>query len=296
MCGTQLCDKNNQPVQLRGMSTHGIQWFDQCYTSNAMNVLAKDWKADVVRLSMYIQEMGYETNPTYFTNRMHQLIDMATAEGLYVIVDWHMLTPGDPLYNLDRAKTFFKEIAQRHANKTNIIYEIANEPNKVSWANIKSYSEQVIPVIRQQDSDGVVLVGTRGWSSLGVSDGSNYQEIVNNPVNATNIMYVFHFYAATHGQSYVNALSNASQVLPIFVTEFGTQNSAGESTNDFVRSQQYLDLMAQRKISWVNWNFSDDHRSGAVFNTGTCNTGIQAGTSQLKEAGVWIRNAIRANR
>ncbi len=51
----------------------------------------------------------------------------------------------------------------------------------------------------------------------------------------------------------------------MFVTEFGTQNYAGEGANDFAMSQKYLDLMASKKISWVNWNFSDDHRSGAVF-------------------------------
>ena len=42
---------------------------------------------------------------------------MATARGMYAIVDWHMLTPGDPNYNLGRAKTFFTEIAQRHNGK-----------------------------------------------------------------------------------------------------------------------------------------------------------------------------------
>lgn len=293
VCETKLCDQNGDPIQLRGMSTHGIQWFDQCYTDQAFDVLANDWQADVVRLSMYIQEGGYETDPVRFTNRMHQLIDLATAKGMYVIVDWHMLTPGDPLYNLDRAKTFFNEIAQRHANKTNLLYEIANEPNRVDWANVKSYADQVIPVIRAHDSDAVVLVGTTGWSSLGLSHGTSYHEIINNPVNADNIMYVFHFYAASHDQLYINALSDASLVVPIFVTEFGTQDHAGEGANDFTRSQQYLDLMAERQISWVNWNYADDHRSGSVFNVGTCSSGIQPGTSQLKEAGVWIRNQLR---
>ncbi|GAA2802593.1 hypothetical protein GCM10020219_087450 [Nonomuraea dietziae] len=54
--------------------------------------------------------------------------------------------------------------------------------------------------------------------------------------------------------------------------------------NNFTRSQQYIDLMAQKKISWVNWNYSDDFRSGAVFTTGTCPNGPFAGTSRLKPA------------
>ena len=50
--------------------------------------------------------------------------------------------------------------------------------------------------------------------------------------------------------------------------------------------------MAQKKISWTNWNFSDDFRSGAVFTTGTCKAGTFTGTAPLKPAGVWVRDQI----
>ncbi|MEU5551480.1 cellulase family glycosylhydrolase [Micromonospora sp. NPDC047793] len=293
VCGVQLCNKYGRPIQLRGMSTHGIQWYSQCVNNASLDALAYDWNADVLRISMYIQEGGYETDPRGFTDRVHDYIERATARGMYAIVDWHMLTPGDPNHNLARARTFFTEIAQRHKDKTNILYEVANEPNGVSWASIKSYAEQIIPVIRAQDPDGVVLVGTRAWSSLGLSEGSSETEIVNSPVNASNIMYTFHFYAASHGTTYLNALSRTADRLPVFVTEFGTQTASGDGANDFTRAQQYLDLMATKKISWVNWNFSDDFRSGAVFLTGTCGGSSYTGTGVLKPAGVWVRDRIR---
>ncbi|WP_333486856.1 cellulase family glycosylhydrolase [Nonomuraea corallina] len=295
VCGLKLCNESGKQIQLRGMSSHGIQWYDQCLNSSSLDALATDWKADVLRISMYIQEGGYETNPRLFTDRVHALIEMATARGMYAIVDWHMLTPGDPMYNLSRARTFFTEIAQRHDGKKNVLYEIANEPNgdAVTWSVIRDYAHQLIPVIRQHDADAPILIGTRGWSSLGVSAGGDETEIVNNPVNASNIMYTFHFYAASHGAEYLNTLARAADRLPIFVTEFGTQSASGDGANDFSRSQQYLDLMAQKKISWVNWNFSDDFRTGAVFTTGTCPNGPFAGTSRLKEAGVWVRDRIR---
>ncbi|MER5456240.1 cellulase family glycosylhydrolase [Micromonospora sp. NPDC002389] len=293
VCGVQLCNRYGRPIQLRGMSTHGIQWYSQCVNNASLDALAYDWNADVLRISMYIQEGGYETDPRGFTDRVHDYIERATARGMYAIVDWHMLTPGDPNHNLARARTFFTEIAQRHKDKTNILYEVANEPNGVSWASIKSYAEQIIPVIRAQDPDGVVLVGTRAWSSLGLSEGASETEIVNSPVNASNIMYTFHFYAASHGTTYLNALSRTADRLPIFVTEFGTQTASGDGANDFTRAQQYLDLMATKKISWVNWNFSDDFRSGAVFNAGTCNGSSYTGTGVLKPAGVWVRDRIR---
>ncbi|MER6913457.1 cellulase family glycosylhydrolase [Streptomyces sp. NPDC000594] len=294
VCGTKLCNDSGKPIQLRGMSTHGLQWYSQCANGASLDALAKDWNADVLRISMYIQEGGYETDPRRFTDLVHSLIEQATARGMYALVDWHMLTPGDPHANLARAKTFFTEIAQRHNDKKNLIYEIANEPSGVSWSRIKSYAEELIPVIRRYDPESTVLVGTRAWSSLGVSEDGNETEVVNNPVRAANIMYTFHFYAASHGDEYLNTLSRAADRVPMFVTEFGTQTFTGDGGNDFATAQRYLDLMAAKKISWTNWNYSDDFRSGAVFKTGTCAAGgPYAGTSSLKPAGVWIRDRMR---
>ncbi|WP_369371776.1 glycoside hydrolase family 5 protein [Promicromonospora sp. Populi] len=293
VCGVRLCNQQGTQIQLRGMSTHGTQWYSQCVTNASLDTLANDWGADVVRISTYVQEGGYETNPQRFTALVNEYIDKLTARGVYAIVDWHMLDPGDPNFNLQRAKTFFTAIAQRNNGNNNIIYEVANEPNGVSWQTIKGYHEQIIPVIRAQDPDAVILLGTRAWSSLGVSDGANESEVVNNPVNASNVMYTFHFYAASHGQEYLDALSRAADRIPVFITEFGTQNYAGEGANDFNMSQRYLNLAASKKISWVNWNFSDDHRSGAVLTEGSCASG-SFGTGNLKEAGRWIRDQIRA--
>jgi endoglucanase len=243
---------------------------------------------------VYVQEGGYETDPQLYTDRVNGFVEQASARGLYVIVDWHMLEPGDPNANLARAKTFFAAVAQRHAARTNLPYEIANEPSGVSWASIRSYAEQVIPVIRAADPDGVVLVGTRAWSSSGVSEGASEAEVLAAPVSAANIMCTFHFYAASHGSAYLDTLARAADRLPVFVTEFGIQLATGDGRNDFARAQAYLDLMAAKRVSWTNWNFSDDFRSGAVFATGMCAAGgPYAGTSRLKPAGTWIRERMR---
>jgi endoglucanase len=82
----------------------------------------------------------------------------------------------------------------------------------------------------------------------------------------------------------------------MFVTEFGTQTYTGDGGNNFARSQQYLDLMASKRISWTNWNWSDDKRSGAVFKKGTCKSGSYANPAQLKPAGTWVRDRIRSGR
>jgi endoglucanase len=183
-------------------------------------------------------------------------------------------------------------MAARYGDRPHVLYEIANEPNGVDWATIKSYAEEIIPVIRAADPDGIVIVGTRAWSSLGVSEGASAAEVVAAPVAAPNVMYSFHFYAASHRDSYRNELRWASERLPMFVTEWGTQLFTGDGADDFVSAQAYVDLMAERKISWTSWNFSDDGRTGAALVPGTCPVGPWTG-ARLKASGAWVQERLR---
>ena len=291
VCGVNLCNQYGKPIQLRGVSTHGLQWFPACYNTNSLNTLANDWKADVLRIAMYVNENGYVTNPSGFTAKVNDLVDQAESRGMYSIIDFHTLTPGDPNANLQNAKTFFASVAARNAAKKNVIYEIANEPNGVSWDQIRTYANQVIPIIRAADPDAVIIVGTRGWSSLGVSDGSSSAEIVANPIAFSNIMYTFHFYAASHYDSYRNEVRNAASKLPIFVTEFGTTSATGGGTVDIGSSTTWLDLLDSLKISYVNWTYSDADESSAAFKPGTC-SGSSYGTGQLTQSGHFVRSRI----
>jgi endoglucanase len=295
VCGVNLCNQAGNPIQLRGMSSHGLQFFPDCPNADSLDALRNDWKADLFRIAMYVQEGGFETDPPGFTRRVDELVDTASALGLYVIVDFHILTPGDPTFNLDRARSFFADVAAAHADQPNIIYEIANEPNGVSWDTIKSYAEQVIPVIRAADPDGVVLVGTRGFSSLGLTDGSDETEIIDDPVDADNVMYTFHFYAASHGEDRRAAVARAAKSLPLFVSEFGTQTFTGDGANDLAGATAWLDLLKSLKISYAMWSFSDGPETNSVFVRGTCAGTSYAGEGVLTESGTFIRNRIRSS-
>nr|WP_281167104.1 cellulase family glycosylhydrolase [Algicola sagamiensis] len=88
-------------------------------------------------------------------------------------------------------------------------------------------------------------------------------------------------------------LNEAAQRLPIFVTEWGTQTYTGDGLNDFDSARAYIQLMNLHKISWINWNYSDDFRSGAVWQPGTCLQNSDWGEMQLKQAGYWIKNQIK---
>lgn len=77
---------------------------------------------------------------------------------MYVIIDWHILSDGNPKKNQSKAKAFFKKMSNKYRKEKHVFYEICNEPNGgVQWKTIKSYAKSVIKVIRKADKNAVVL-------------------------------------------------------------------------------------------------------------------------------------------
>ena len=105
--GTNLTNECGNPVQLRGMSTHGVQWFPNCYNATSLNALVSDWGIDVFRIAMYVQEGGYTTNPSYWKTWIDNMVTECGNRGIYCVIDWHMLNPGDPNVNLTEARDFW---------------------------------------------------------------------------------------------------------------------------------------------------------------------------------------------
>lgn len=286
----QLENKYNYPIQLRGMSSHGLNYFPKFLNATSIRALSEDWGADAVRLSMYIQEGGYEEDPEYYTALVDSLIDVVTENGMYVLIDFHQLHPGDPNDNIEHAKRYFRHMAQKHSNKNNVFYEICNEPNgDVTWSGIKRYAEQIIPIIREYDNHNIVIVGTSTWAQ-------DIDDVIGNELEDPNVMYTVHFYAASHKDWQRNKVKKAINAnIPIFVTECGTQEASGDGYNDWVSSDEWFQLLEDNKISWINWNFSADRRSGAVFSTYPdtyLDYDYYTSWDNLKEAGSYIKRRL----
>ena len=81
-----------------------------------------------------------------------------------------------------------------------------------------------------------------------------------------NIMYTFHFYAATHGQMLrdrVEAAWNAG--VPIFVSECAGMEASGDGPLNVPEWQKWIDLMEKLQISWVNWSISDKNETCSMI-------------------------------
>lgn len=289
--GTQLVDKNGSPVQLRGISTHGLAWFPEYVNEDCFRQLHEEWQANVIRLAMYTAEYGgYCTDGD--RDALKQLIDRGVAsarrQDMYAVIDWHILSDSNPNTYLEDAKAFFGEMAAKYAQSDHILYEICNEPNgSTSWEEIKAYAEQIIPVIRSQDEDAVILVGTPNWSQY-------VDQAAADPIASyENIMYTLHFYAATHTDDLRQKLTGAvERGLPVFISEYGICDASGSGAIDTAQADLWVETLDKYGISYIAWNLSDKEESSAMLKS-SCGKNSGFTQEDLSESGRWVYQMLR---
>lgn len=296
LSGSTIVDAHNQPFQIKGVSTHGINWYPEYVNREAFSSLNK-LGVNTIRLAMYTNEYnGYCAGGDQAS--LKQIIangvNYATELGMYAIIDWHILSDGNPNTHLDEAVTFFDEMSKKYAAHGNVLYEICNEPNGgVSWEDgtendIKSYAETVISAIRANDSDAIIIVGTPTWSQ-------DVDIVAADPLDTsayTNIVYSLHFYAATHTDSIRAKYAAAhSQSLPILVTEFSICEASGNGSNDTFSGEKWLTLLDSNNIGYVAWNLSNKGESSSLIGSG-CSKTSNFTLNDFSESGKWYFNQL----
>lgn len=281
--GSQLVDENNQPVVLQGFSTFGLNYAPQYVNENVFAFLKNTMHSQIIRLAMYTEESGGYCSggdPSRLKALIDKGVQAARATGQYVIIDWHILSDGNPNRHLNEAREFFREMSAKYKNETHVFYEICNEPNGVSWPEIKRYASQIIPVIRANDPQGVILVGTPTWSQdVDVAAASPLSGV-------SNVMYTLHFYAATHKDSIRSKLRAAhGRGLPVFVSEFGISSADGNGTLDEASGNAWISLLNKEGISRVGWAINNKNEASSLFVPGSS---LNLSVSDLSPSGRWF--------
>ncbi len=247
--GTQLVNTHGNDIVLRGISFGWHSLWPRFYTKGSVKTLKKEWNTAVVRAALGVElgDLSYIKKTKYGLSKIETIIKAAIKNDVYVIVDWHTHN-----INLKEAKEFFDYISKKYGKYPNVIYEIFNEPDDETWEDVKAYSETIIKVIRKNDPDNIILVGTPHWCQ-------DVHLAAENPIKGyKNIMYTMHFYAATHKKWLRDRVDDAiAKGLPVFVSESAGMEATGDGPMDYESWQEYIDWMEQRKISWVVWSISD---------------------------------------
>ena len=293
--GTDIVDESGSKYQLKGVSTHGITWFPDYVNKDAFQSIRDDWDANLVRLAMYTDtgdSNGYCSGGD--KDSIRGLVDAgvtaATELGMYVIIDWHILNDNNPNSHIDDAKEFFDDVSAKYSSNHNVIYEICNEPNGgTSWSDIKSYAEIIIPVIRKNYKNDIIIVGTPNWSQ-------DVDIVSEDPITGyDNIMYAVHFYAATHKDDLRNKVKTAiSNGLPVFVSEFSLCDASGNGGIDYDSSDVWFDLINDNNLSYASWSLCNKNETSALIKPDSTATSTIT-IDDLSDTGKYVRDKILGN-
>lgn len=286
----KLKDAHGEIFQLYGMSSHGIGWYPQYICKETLQYLNEEYGTNCIRLAMYTAEdVGYCTggDKEFLKNLVKDGVKYATELGMYVIVDWHILSDNNPQLHKEEAKKFLGEISEAFKDQYNVIYEICNEPNNTDWNSVKTYAEEVIPIIRANDPDAVIIVGTPTWSQ-------DLECPLNDPVNYDNIMYALHFYAGSHKDDLRNRAQQCiDRGLPVFVSEFGVCDASGNGGNDYDSFMTWMELIEKNQLSFCNWALGNRDESCCIILPDSDKLS-QWTDEDLNESGKWILDYFKS--
>jgi len=257
--------RSKAAVQVRGMSLFWSLWGgERFYNAQAVRTLVTDWKVELVRAAMGVnEEGGYNDSPARQQALVEAVVDAAIENQIYVIIDFHCHVADQ--YPA-QAKAFFGAMAQKYGKYDNVIFEVYNEPLAISWGTIKNYATGVIAEIRKH-SDNLVIVGTSNWSQ-------DVEDAAADRINDPNVAYTLHFYAGSHGADLMEKARKAmNKGAALFVTEWGTVNSNGDGGVATTSTNEWMAFMDQYKLSWANWSLNDKEEGASALTNGISATG-----------------------
>ena len=233
----------------------------ECHSYKTFNTL-NTWGVNGIRI--FIGGGFWDHEDELYTEHMNALklaISNAIANDMYVILNWN---PGGYDYGApkeEEAIYFFNDISSIYGNNPYILYEIWNEAeSNYSWDDIKAYARNIIPVIRNNAPDAIVLVASPQWDK-------RLDMVVESPLDIDNIMYTHHTYTGDVQENHFKYLEQAIEAnLPVFETEWSAVNG-GTPTGDYIDEAQavaYAKVLNKYNISnmmfcldtgWWSYNF-----------------------------------------
>lgn len=217
------------------------------YYINSESIKAlKSWGVNVLRIGLYPNEVEDSEKMEDYLNT----IDLCIENNVYVVV--MVWNNQDINENVDNVKKYFSILSKRYSNSPNILYEIANEPG-IEWNYIKDYCNAVIPVIRQNSKESIIIIP----NSSGCTEPNT---VVLNDLNYTeNIMTSYHMYVGNMlTQDNVENLKSALESgVAVFVTEWGTTLSDGNNGFYLEFSNAFMKIMDDYNLSWCNFELVD---------------------------------------
>ncbi|HKM92442.1 MAG TPA: cellulase family glycosylhydrolase [Prolixibacteraceae bacterium] len=178
-------------------------------------------------------------------NRIEQVVDWGLERGLYIVLNAHhddwIKTGYDKQSNRDRFDSIWSQIAVRFQNKSEkLLFEIINEPNGLTLANINELNARVLNIIRKTNPSRIVLFSGHKYAN---SDEMMAASIPNDPY----LIGYFHSYDpwsfAGEANGTWGTTSDRNQLKSKFdkVQAWSEKNNIPVTINEFGAIKQFRD-------------------------------------------------------
>ncbi|MBU1245695.1 MAG: glycoside hydrolase family 5 protein [Nanoarchaeota archaeon] len=269
-------EKGNE-INFKGVSIADPFWIKNVDKLNPLDVVkkAKTLGSNIIRVPIHPGYWRYEKN--YLKKYIDPVVSLSQKLKLYLLLDWHPI--GNPKtnetrrndkigkylvhdVNLNLAKKALKEISGKYQKRSNVIYEIFNEPapgdnppafmkiKPLYWKDWKPIAEDLVEVVRKENPFSLIVVGGTKWAY-------DLSKVRQNPVNKENIVYAVHPYPIH--KDWDKAFGRTSKKYPVLVTEFGFKKKTREK---FMRgtktgyAKPIFKYLKKHKIGWIAWCFN----------------------------------------
>lgn len=230
--GTALRDESGQAVKLRGVNVCSLE-FDSAGTnwqladagSALLDTLADPARWHVRAVRMPVNQQWLLEDDDYVA-RVERLIDDANRHGVYVLLDDHwelgrQLDPYDknilevPTFGRgNTTEAFWLRATDRWANRTNLLFDLINEPHGRSDAETAGLMQVLVDAVRSRGVQAPIVVGGMNWAH-------SVEYWADHPLAGDDVIYSAHEYLPTDTTDVLAAhFERPAAKIPVLVGEF----------------------------------------------------------------------------
>lgn len=266
--GNQILDETGTPRIFRGVNRPSLEFdFYGKKFCKADFEKMRSWRVDVVRIPL--SQAYWHLNDDYKT-RVEEVVAMAREADLDVILDLHWSTkdntgaPGMQDLPDTYSVKFWRELAPLFKDDGRVIYELYNEPRRVSWKHWRKGGrhpegwtmvgmQQLYDTVRETGAHNLVIIGGIVWAY-------DLSGIKRHPIDGYNIAYTTHLYpyVGKMPQDWDAAWRSLVDIYPIIITEFGPEGDV----KDLQYVKEVVDTAERLNIGWIAWAWfplNDNH-------------------------------------
>ncbi|MBC7917689.1 MAG: cellulase family glycosylhydrolase [Rhodoferax sp.] len=256
--GNTIYDKSTGQAHLfRGVASPSMGWQVKCdhCTVADFQLMSQGWKANVVRLSVN-QSFWLTGSAQYNAGYAAELARVVAAiekAGMDVILDLH---GSSSRYMADaNSVVFWREVATAYRNNPRVLFELFNEPNRISWdvwlnggsaptGPAVHGMQELYNTVRATGATNLVVIGGLNWAY-------DLSGVPTHRVVGNNIVYNTHPYNYPGKQpaDWDQDFGFLTKTDPVIATEFGNY----DCTKGYY--QAFVDYAKAHRMSWAAWGW-----------------------------------------